>query len=361
MQAEAKDALEKYRAQLAEARTEAAQIRDQARAEGQQILEELRAQAQEESARIVARGEEQLATARQQVVNELRGQIGALAVDLAGRVVGESLADDARRRRHRRPVPRRARRHGRAAASAGAPADGGLQPRGARPGARAPGRAGAGCAGPGPARPRRRAVRRRPAARRAALAAPGAVRRRRASPTTAGGPGAPAVRRAAVRRGARPRRDAWPASAGRARSTWSTAIDDAGHRGVAGRRGRPRRARRRRGRAVPLRPDRRRRPASSRASSATAPPPAEGKAALLDRLLAGRVSPVTEQLLRNVLTGPHVGNAETAVERLSEVGQPPPRPVRRPRHHRGRAHPRPGAAADRGARPALRPDRSGCR
>src|ERR687890_928027 len=98
MQAEAKAALEQYRAQLAEARTEAAQIRDQARAEGQQILEELRAQAQEESARIVARGEEQLATSRQQVVNELRGQIGALAVDLAGRVVGESLEDDSRRR-----------------------------------------------------------------------------------------------------------------------------------------------------------------------------------------------------------------------------------------------------------------------
>ncbi|MGY1838054.1 MULTISPECIES: F0F1 ATP synthase subunit B [unclassified Modestobacter] len=97
MQAEAKAALEQYRAQLAEARTEAAQIRDTARAEGQRIIEELRAQAQEESARIVARGEEQLATSRQQVVTELRGQIGALAVDLAGRVVGESLADDARR------------------------------------------------------------------------------------------------------------------------------------------------------------------------------------------------------------------------------------------------------------------------
>ena len=98
MQAEAKAALEQYRAQLAEARTEAAQIRDQARAEGQQILEELRAQAQAESARIVARGEEQLAANRQSVVNELRGQIGALAVDLAGRVVGESLEDEARRR-----------------------------------------------------------------------------------------------------------------------------------------------------------------------------------------------------------------------------------------------------------------------
>ena len=97
MQAEAEAALAQYRAQLAEARNEAAQIRDQARAEGQQILEELRVQAQEESARIVARGEEQLATARQQVVNELRGQIGTLAVQLAGQVVGESLADDARR------------------------------------------------------------------------------------------------------------------------------------------------------------------------------------------------------------------------------------------------------------------------
>ncbi len=97
MQAEAKAALDQYRAQLAEARNEAAQIRDAARAEGQQILEELRTQAQEESARIVARGEEQLAANRQQVVNQLRGQIGELAVELAGRVVGESLAEDARR------------------------------------------------------------------------------------------------------------------------------------------------------------------------------------------------------------------------------------------------------------------------
>jgi F-type H+-transporting ATPase subunit delta len=45
----------------------------------------------------------------------------------------------------------------------------------------------------------------------------------------------------------------------------------------------------------------------------------EGRTALLDRLLSGRVSTVTEQLLRNVLTGPHAGSAEAAVERLSEV------------------------------------------
>jgi F-type H+-transporting ATPase subunit delta len=47
--------------------------------------------------------------------------------------------------------------------------------------------------------------------------------------------------------------------------------------------------------------------------------PAEGKSALLDRLLSGRVSPVTEQLLRNVLTGPHAGHAENVIEHLSEV------------------------------------------
>ena len=46
---------------------------------------------------------------------------------------------------------------------------------------------------------------------------------------------------------------------------------------------------------------------------------AQGKSALLDRLLSGRVSPVTEQLLRNVLTGPYAGNAENAIERLSDV------------------------------------------
>ncbi|WP_040338308.1 F0F1 ATP synthase subunit delta [Candidatus Blastococcus massiliensis] len=47
--------------------------------------------------------------------------------------------------------------------------------------------------------------------------------------------------------------------------------------------------------------------------------PVEGRKALLDRLLSGRVSPVTEQLLRNILTGPHVGAAENAIERLSQV------------------------------------------
>lgn len=95
-QREAKAALDKYNTQLAGARAEAAKIRDDARAEGQRIIDEMRTQAQGESDRIIARGEEQLQVQRQQVVSELRQQVGTMSVSLASRIVGESLQDDAR-------------------------------------------------------------------------------------------------------------------------------------------------------------------------------------------------------------------------------------------------------------------------
>lgn len=94
-QAEAAQALADYQHQLADARGEAAQIRENARAEAQRIVEELRTQAQEESSRIVARGAEQLQTQRGQVVRELRGEIGTLAVELSEKIVGERLGNDA--------------------------------------------------------------------------------------------------------------------------------------------------------------------------------------------------------------------------------------------------------------------------
>lgn len=88
---------QKYQEALDEARTEAARIRDDARAQGQQILEELRRKAQAEQERIVAQGREQLSAERQQLVAELRAELGRLAVELAGRIVGESLEAEARR------------------------------------------------------------------------------------------------------------------------------------------------------------------------------------------------------------------------------------------------------------------------
>lgn len=91
------EAQARYSEALAEARIEAAKIRDTARADAQAIKDEMRRQAEQEVARIRQRGEEQLTTQREQVVRELRGELGELAVTLAGRIVGESVADDARR------------------------------------------------------------------------------------------------------------------------------------------------------------------------------------------------------------------------------------------------------------------------
>jgi F-type H+-transporting ATPase subunit b len=87
-----------YEEQLAGLRAEAARIRDDARAEGNRIRAELREQAEEEAARIRQRGEEQLVAQREQAVRQLRGEIGGLSVDLAGRLIGTSLADEDRRR-----------------------------------------------------------------------------------------------------------------------------------------------------------------------------------------------------------------------------------------------------------------------
>ena len=95
----AEAALAEYNAQLAEARTEAAKIREDAKTQGTQILVELREQAQSEAARIKSQGEAQLDAERAQVLAQLRSEIGGLATTLASRIVGESLEDDERARR----------------------------------------------------------------------------------------------------------------------------------------------------------------------------------------------------------------------------------------------------------------------
>jgi F-type H+-transporting ATPase subunit b len=96
-QAEANQLLEQYREQLAAARTEAAKIRDDARADAEGIRQDVLAQAREESDRIIAAGRDALAAERATLVRDLRAEIGTLSVDLASRIVGESLADEARR------------------------------------------------------------------------------------------------------------------------------------------------------------------------------------------------------------------------------------------------------------------------
>ncbi|ALG15579.1 ATP synthase F0F1 subunit B [Kibdelosporangium phytohabitans] len=98
LQAQAEENLQKYKDLLADANAAAARIRDDARIEAEQIREELRVQAQEEATRIVAQGRNQLEAQRAQIVAELRADLGRTAVELASKIVGESLEDEARRR-----------------------------------------------------------------------------------------------------------------------------------------------------------------------------------------------------------------------------------------------------------------------
>ncbi|APT92764.1 ATP synthase F0F1 subunit B [Corynebacterium phocae] len=96
-QAEAKAALERYNAQLADARAEAAQIHEQARERGKQIEAEAKVQAEEEARRIIASGEKQLEASRAQVVSELRSDIGQNSINLAEKLLGGELSDASRR------------------------------------------------------------------------------------------------------------------------------------------------------------------------------------------------------------------------------------------------------------------------
>jgi len=98
-QVEAQRALNQYTEQLSKAQSEAQTLREEARVQGAAIIEDLRAKAQEEAARITAAAHASIEAERQQAVTSLRNEVGALAVELASKIVGEALDDQARQSR----------------------------------------------------------------------------------------------------------------------------------------------------------------------------------------------------------------------------------------------------------------------
>jgi F-type H+-transporting ATPase subunit b len=96
---EAHAAEEEFKSQIADARHEAARIREEAREQGAAIVAEAREQAQTEAARIVDHAHAQIEADRKAAMAQLRTEVGSLATNLAGRIVGESLDDDARQGR----------------------------------------------------------------------------------------------------------------------------------------------------------------------------------------------------------------------------------------------------------------------
>jgi len=96
---EAEAALKQYKAQLQDARGEAASIREEARAQGAAIIEEMRVKAQEEATRIAASAQAAIESERQAALTSLRNEVGTLATQLASKIVGEALDDQVRQSR----------------------------------------------------------------------------------------------------------------------------------------------------------------------------------------------------------------------------------------------------------------------
>ncbi|MEU1279170.1 F0F1 ATP synthase subunit B [Streptomyces sp. NPDC005805] len=96
---EAESVLEQYKAQLAEARHEAARLRQEATEQGTAIIAEMKAEGQRQREEIIAAGHAQIEADRKAAASALRQDVGKLATDLAGKLVGESLEDHARQSR----------------------------------------------------------------------------------------------------------------------------------------------------------------------------------------------------------------------------------------------------------------------
>ena len=96
---EAQSVLEQYKAQLAEARHEAARLRQEAQEQGAALITEMRAEGQRQREEIVAAEHSQIEADRKAAASALRQDVGKLATELAGKLVGESLEDHARQSR----------------------------------------------------------------------------------------------------------------------------------------------------------------------------------------------------------------------------------------------------------------------
>jgi F-type H+-transporting ATPase subunit b len=95
---QAEQELAGYRQQLANAREESNGIIEEARKTAEQLRADIQARAEREAAATVAKAQDEIRAERDRVFQELRGEIGEIAVTLAGRVVGESLDAKAHQR-----------------------------------------------------------------------------------------------------------------------------------------------------------------------------------------------------------------------------------------------------------------------
>lgn len=90
---------EEFAKAIAEARAEAAKIREEANRLRAQTIENAKDEARKAAENVTKLAQERLEVQYRQVLSELRREVGKLSVELAGRIVGESLSDEELQRR----------------------------------------------------------------------------------------------------------------------------------------------------------------------------------------------------------------------------------------------------------------------
>ena len=88
---EADELLEQYRRRLRDAEDETQRILEEARSNAERVRRDLLAKAEGDAGRELDRARQAIRAERDQAIRQLRNEVGTLAVELATRVVGDSL------------------------------------------------------------------------------------------------------------------------------------------------------------------------------------------------------------------------------------------------------------------------------
>ena len=89
--AEAESLLADYRAQLADSKSKGSEIIEEARSQAENLKADIVAKAQAEAEQLVTKAREEAATEKSRMLAETRDEVANLSIDLAEKMVGESL------------------------------------------------------------------------------------------------------------------------------------------------------------------------------------------------------------------------------------------------------------------------------
>lgn len=92
---EAESLLADYRGQLAEAKAEGNKLVEEARQQAEQMKTDIVAKAEAEAEQIRAKAREEAAGEKARALTEAKSQVGSISVDLAEKIVGDSLDQNA--------------------------------------------------------------------------------------------------------------------------------------------------------------------------------------------------------------------------------------------------------------------------